>query len=420
MELLELVKKIERRFNESEFRDLLFRLNVDFDDLSGTTRKDKVRELVQYCDRLDRTEELIRYCKELRPKESWSLNRSSPPIKSAVNHLWVFVTVIVGFSIIVLLFVFALLLESPLTGTPTTGTPTTDTPATDTPATDTPATDTPATNTPAIDTLLIDEGSPFNLVSAPSPEGRLTDSKPIHIPSCNCTVSVVAGDNAIIRLRWGAKSQELAEMGADFVDYSLFIDDEEIPHLNSYRRSAVYDSSPIKGYENESPKIWWVFWDFPIGPVHQEIEIYVTLRTLSAVDTGFNVVPADQTVEFYSSIAVIHASGVSPSQSICGSVEALEFLQDDAQVGTNSGRWRLVLTKGSSACWYKVTHAGILSGVQVDAAFGVGPFRGGIEPHADFPCGTMAFDVWANVDGWEPSDWTMIGGPFLILPSFCE
>jgi hypothetical protein len=109
-------------------------------------------------------------------------------------------------------------------------------------------------------------------------------------------------------------------------------------------------------------------------------------------------------------------------QHICGNVTVLEFLQDDLQIGTNSGRWRLALVTGagSSACWYKITRAGILSGEKADHASGAGPFRAGIEPHVDFPCSDMGFDVWANVDGWDSSDWTMIGGPFLISPSFCE
>lgn len=71
MNLKELALKIEERFSTDELKDLFFRLSIGFDDLPGTTRKAKIRELVEYCNRHSKLEELISICKELRPIESW-------------------------------------------------------------------------------------------------------------------------------------------------------------------------------------------------------------------------------------------------------------------------------------------------------------------------------------------------------------
>ena len=45
-------------FSLGEVRDLCFRLGVDFDDLDGSTRKDKARELVAYMSRRQRLADL--------------------------------------------------------------------------------------------------------------------------------------------------------------------------------------------------------------------------------------------------------------------------------------------------------------------------------------------------------------------------
>ena len=79
MKLQKLTDKIERLFNISELRDLCFRLSVEYDDLSGENRKDKVRELVQFCNRRGKIDELMHLCRLLRPNESWD----SEPFKVA-------------------------------------------------------------------------------------------------------------------------------------------------------------------------------------------------------------------------------------------------------------------------------------------------------------------------------------------------
>ncbi len=76
MNLSELVEKIARSFNLSELRELCVRLDIEYENLSGQNRNDKVIALVNYCKRHRRLEELVSHCDKLRPKESWPFNKS--------------------------------------------------------------------------------------------------------------------------------------------------------------------------------------------------------------------------------------------------------------------------------------------------------------------------------------------------------
>jgi hypothetical protein len=58
-------------FNDSELRNLCFDLHIDYENLNGIGKEDKVRELVAYCDRHGRIPELVEECRRLRPKVSW-------------------------------------------------------------------------------------------------------------------------------------------------------------------------------------------------------------------------------------------------------------------------------------------------------------------------------------------------------------
>jgi hypothetical protein len=71
MNLQKLRDKIIEGFNLSEVRDLCFNLNVQYENLEGTTLNDKARELVEYCKRQGSLPELVTHCKELRPRISW-------------------------------------------------------------------------------------------------------------------------------------------------------------------------------------------------------------------------------------------------------------------------------------------------------------------------------------------------------------
>lgn len=54
-------------FNLTEIRDLCFELDIDFENLSGSSKPDKIRELILYCERHGLNDKLIQTCLRLRP-----------------------------------------------------------------------------------------------------------------------------------------------------------------------------------------------------------------------------------------------------------------------------------------------------------------------------------------------------------------
>ena len=73
---MEVRNEIDRRFNEDELKDLCFELRVDYEDLKGGRKTDKVRELVTQMDRIDRIDDLLENCKKKRPDGKWP----APPL----------------------------------------------------------------------------------------------------------------------------------------------------------------------------------------------------------------------------------------------------------------------------------------------------------------------------------------------------
>lgn len=69
--LAELSDKVCTYFNESELRDLCYKLNIDHATLSGHNHPDKARELVEYCKRHGRLDDLVETCRRLRPHVDW-------------------------------------------------------------------------------------------------------------------------------------------------------------------------------------------------------------------------------------------------------------------------------------------------------------------------------------------------------------
>jgi hypothetical protein len=72
-EIIKLCSLIEARFSLNELSDLCFRLEIDFENLGGTTKKNQSLELVKYCQRHNKLEQLIEQCLELRPYADWIL-----------------------------------------------------------------------------------------------------------------------------------------------------------------------------------------------------------------------------------------------------------------------------------------------------------------------------------------------------------
>lgn len=69
--LSKLRQLLTRHFDDGELHDLCFDLHIEYDDLPGAGRKDKVRELVARCERHGRIPELVEECRRLRPNASW-------------------------------------------------------------------------------------------------------------------------------------------------------------------------------------------------------------------------------------------------------------------------------------------------------------------------------------------------------------
>ena len=69
--LTQLRQLLADRFNDGEIRTLCFDLGVDYDDLPGSGKADKARELVDYMDRHERLADLVRDGRQARPDVPW-------------------------------------------------------------------------------------------------------------------------------------------------------------------------------------------------------------------------------------------------------------------------------------------------------------------------------------------------------------
>lgn len=63
-------KKAIREFNIDELKELCFELSIDYEDLSGSTKSDKIRELIDYCQRRGRINELLIAYRRARPNST--------------------------------------------------------------------------------------------------------------------------------------------------------------------------------------------------------------------------------------------------------------------------------------------------------------------------------------------------------------
>ena len=69
--LQELHTLIEECFNLEGLNSLAFRLGIDYENISGETKKQRVLSLIDYCNDRGLLQELVALCIELRPKENW-------------------------------------------------------------------------------------------------------------------------------------------------------------------------------------------------------------------------------------------------------------------------------------------------------------------------------------------------------------
>ena len=69
--LTHLRQLLVKRFSDGEIRTLCFDLGVEYDDLPGSGKADKARELVDCMDRHERLPDLVRVGRQSRPDVSW-------------------------------------------------------------------------------------------------------------------------------------------------------------------------------------------------------------------------------------------------------------------------------------------------------------------------------------------------------------
>ena len=69
--LLPLQQRLNETFSLDEIHSLCFDINVDIDNLSGKTKKEKIRALLEYLGRRQQLEILIDRCRTLRPNYDW-------------------------------------------------------------------------------------------------------------------------------------------------------------------------------------------------------------------------------------------------------------------------------------------------------------------------------------------------------------
>jgi tetratricopeptide (TPR) repeat protein len=64
---IQLRETLSKFFSDSDLRNLAFDLNIEYEDLPGSAKADKAREIIAYCRRHNRVHELLAECRRLRP-----------------------------------------------------------------------------------------------------------------------------------------------------------------------------------------------------------------------------------------------------------------------------------------------------------------------------------------------------------------
>lgn len=83
-----LFEMLNSQFNEGELQELMFLLAVDYEEVPGTTKRDKAREIINFLDRRGRKDELISKVYELRSLPEQLPTQNSNPdalFKSAIR-----------------------------------------------------------------------------------------------------------------------------------------------------------------------------------------------------------------------------------------------------------------------------------------------------------------------------------------------
>lgn len=68
---VKLLDLMDKTFSLGELKTLCFQIGVDFDNIDGTNKHDKIRELIKYCARRNILQRLLSQCQKEREKVDW-------------------------------------------------------------------------------------------------------------------------------------------------------------------------------------------------------------------------------------------------------------------------------------------------------------------------------------------------------------
>ncbi|MBK8900111.1 MAG: tetratricopeptide repeat protein [Anaerolineaceae bacterium] len=74
-------------FSEAELRDLCFDIRLDYEELPGRSKLEKIPELIAYCERVGNFPDFIARCQAMRPRLDWQLATDVPAASSEHGKL---------------------------------------------------------------------------------------------------------------------------------------------------------------------------------------------------------------------------------------------------------------------------------------------------------------------------------------------
>lgn len=77
---------LNQSFNEADIRSLCFALSIEYENLQGLSKIQKIEDLILYCERVSLLDELVHICKKVRPKVTGWQNIQVPIVDEAVAN----------------------------------------------------------------------------------------------------------------------------------------------------------------------------------------------------------------------------------------------------------------------------------------------------------------------------------------------
>ncbi len=110
----ELSRQINESFNLTDLRGLMLDMGIEYENIAGDTRLEKIWGLIEYCKNNGRIEELIDTLSKLRPKLEWDIPQNSSDFSGEFSRRKNRRTILIAlfFGAIVVLIIFLLIVNS--------------------------------------------------------------------------------------------------------------------------------------------------------------------------------------------------------------------------------------------------------------------------------------------------------------------